>query len=117
MSICIIFEHAPHGSAHGREGLDYLLAMASFYDDVTAVFIGDGIYQLLKDQTPVNVLSRNHSKTFKLMDMYGIEKVYVSDKDLVERKLTVEDLIVDVKTVNDELLRDVLSSSNSKVVF
>lgn len=117
MNFCIIFEHAPHGSAHGREGLDFLLAMASFYEDIGIVFTGDGVYQLLKDQMPVSVLSRNHSKTFRLMDLYGLDKIFVAEKDLAERGLAASDLIVNARVVSSEMIRNIISESSRKVVF
>lgn len=117
MNICVVFEHAPHGTTHGREGLDFLLAMAAFYDQISVVFIGDGIYQLLKDQISVSVLSRDHSKTFKLMNMYDISDVYVSETDLINRNLTVDDLIIDTKVASDELLYQLLNNNYYKVVF
>ncbi|MGL4834236.1 MAG: DsrE family protein, partial [Shewanella sp.] len=47
--ICILFRSAPHGTTKGREGLDLALLSASFEQEVSLLFVDEGILHLVKD--------------------------------------------------------------------
>lgn len=92
-SICILFNKAPYGSQAGRELLDIALMAAAFDMPITALFIEQGIYQLLKGQEPDILDIKNHSPTFKAMPLYGIEDVIVEEATMKKFSLTQEDLV------------------------
>lgn len=94
--IAFITRHAPHGSAHGREGLDALLATSALTDDLALFFIGDGVYQLLVNQQPDGIGQRHYAPTFRMLELYDIEQVYVCADSLAERGLVPASLIVPV---------------------
>ncbi|MGF1737894.1 sulfurtransferase complex subunit TusC [Photobacterium satsumensis] len=91
-----VFLHAPHGIASGREGLDAVLATSAYSEDISLFFHGDGVYQLLDGQQPQGILSRDYIATFKMLELYDIEQVYVCRQSLQARGLTVGDLLIDV---------------------
>ncbi|MCQ1056827.1 sulfurtransferase complex subunit TusC [Photobacterium sp. DNB23_23_1] len=91
-----VFRHAPHGIASGREGLDAVLATSAYSEDISLFFHGDGVYQLLDGQQPQGILSRDYIVTFKMLELYDIEQVYVCRQSLQTRGLTAGDLLIDV---------------------
>ncbi len=91
-----IFRSAPHGSASGREGLDALLAASAVNEELTALFIEDGVYQLLREQQPQQILGRDYAPTFKMLDLYDVEHIYVCAESMAARGLSTEDLLIDV---------------------
>ncbi|MBY5947240.1 sulfurtransferase complex subunit TusC [Photobacterium rosenbergii] len=91
-----VFRHAPHGIASGREGLDAVLATSAYSEDISLFFHGDGVYQLLDGQQPKGILSRDYIATFKMLELYDIEQVYVCSQSLQARGLTTDDLLIDV---------------------
>ena len=58
-----VFRSAPHGSSSGREGVDALLAASAYCEDISVLFIGDGVYQLIAGQQTGNILSKDYSPT------------------------------------------------------
>ncbi|MGL5948937.1 MAG: sulfurtransferase complex subunit TusC [Aeromonas sp.] len=92
--IAVITRQAPHGSSAAREGLDALLATSALCDDLALFFIGDGVYQLVANQAPQAILQRHIAPTFKLLELYDIEPVYVCADSLAERGLTAADLLL-----------------------
>jgi len=90
---------APHGSIYAQESLETVLIGAAFDQDVSVLFIDDGVYQLKKDQTPDAMEMKNFSKTFRALEMYDVEKLFVDQSSLDERALTVDDLLVDVEVI------------------
>ncbi|MGF1753304.1 sulfurtransferase complex subunit TusC [Vibrio makurazakiensis] len=97
--IAFVFHNFPHSTASGREGLDALLAASAYTDDIAVFFVGDGVTQLLKEQTPAKVLSRDYVAAFKLMDLYDIEQVYVCENSLQKFGLKSSDLVIDTETL------------------
>ncbi|MEB4675643.1 sulfurtransferase complex subunit TusC [Enterobacteriaceae bacterium G50] len=107
--VAFVFSTAPHGSTSGREGLDALLAASALSEDLGVFFIGDGVFQLLRDQKPSAVLARDYIATFKLMSLYDIENVWLCAASLRERGLSADTAFVtDVELLEPDALRQQL---------
>lgn len=90
---------APHGTVYALEVLEMVLISAAFDQDVHLAFLDDGVWQLKKGQDPTAAGMKNFSKTFRALDGYDIEKLYVEKESLEERGLSEDDLLVDVMVV------------------
>jgi tRNA 2-thiouridine synthesizing protein C len=95
-----VMRRAPHGSIYTYEGLEMILIMAAYEQDLSVAFIGDGVYALKKDQDTVGIGIKGFSKTFMALDGYDVEKLYVDKQSLEERGLTEDDLLVDVEVMD-----------------
>ncbi len=89
----------PHGTVYALESLETVLIGAAFDQDVSMLFIDDGVYQLKKEQSPDVMEFKNFSKTYKALEMYDVEKVFVERESLEERGLGVDDLLIDVEVI------------------
>jgi tRNA 2-thiouridine synthesizing protein C len=99
-----VLRHAPHGTIYTYEGLEMILIMAAYEQDLSVVFIGDGLYALKKGQDTSGIGIKGFSKTFMALDGYDVEKLYVDRVSLVERGLTEDDLVVDVEVLDAEAI-------------
>ena len=90
----------PHGTIYALESLETVLIGAAFDQDVTMLFIDDGVYQIKKDQQPEGIEFKNFSKTYRALEMYDVEKLFVEQESLAERGLDKEDLLVDVEVIS-----------------
>ncbi len=97
-----VLRHAPHGTIYTYEGLEMILIMAAYEQDLSVVFIGDGVYALKKGQDTSGIGIKGFSRTFMALDGYDVEKLYVDRLSLEERGLTEEDLVVDVEVLDAE---------------
>ena len=89
----------PHGTVYALESLETVLIGAAFDQDVSMLFIDDGVYQLKKEQAPESIEFKNFSKTYRALEMYDVEKLFVERESLEERGLSVDDLLVDVEVI------------------
>lgn len=87
---------APHGTVYALEGLEVVLITAAFDQDVSMVFTDDGVYQLMKGIDSKGIEVKDFSKTYRALEGYDIEKLYVDQESLDARGLKEDDLIVDV---------------------
>lgn len=91
---------APHGTVYALESLETVLIGAAFDQDVSMLFIDDGVYQLKKEQNPDSIEFKNFAKAFRALEMYDVEKLFVEQESLAERGLSADDLLVDVEVIN-----------------
>jgi len=87
---------APHGSIYALESLEVVLITAAFDQDVSLVFVDDGVYQLKKGCQTKGIETKNFSPTYRALDGYDVEKLYVERESLTARGLSADDLLVDV---------------------
>lgn len=90
---------APYGTIYALESLEVVLISAAFDQDVSLVFADDGVYQLKKGQGTKAVGMKNFSPTYRALEGYDIEKLYVEKESMEARGLTADDLIVDVEVL------------------
>ncbi len=87
---------APYGTIYALESLEVVLITAAFDQDVSLAFLDDGVYQLKKGQQTKGIETKNFSPTYRALEDYDIEKLYVEKEALEARGLSAEDLIVNV---------------------
>ena len=108
---------APYGTIYALESLEVVLISAAFDQDVSLVFVDDGVYQLKKGQGTKAVGMKNFSPTYRALEGYDIEKLYVEKESLESRGLTEEDLIVDVEVLTSEEMATLLDGQDVVMSF
>ncbi|MGA9574217.1 MAG: sulfurtransferase complex subunit TusC [Lysobacterales bacterium] len=103
---------APYGTIYALECLEVVLIAAAFDQDVSVVFVDDGVYQLKKDQETADIGMKNFSRTYRALDDYDVEKIYVEKESLDKRGLSAEDLIIPVEVVAAEKLRGIMAQQD-----
>lgn len=88
---------APYGTVYALEGLEVVLISAAFDQDVSLAFVDDGVFQLTKGQNTKGVEMKNFSPTYRALEGYDIEKLYVERESMEARGLSEDDLLVDVQ--------------------
>jgi len=109
----LLFVHSssPHSSIKAQEGLDALL-MGSAFADCSALFIGDGILQLLKNQDTEKAGYKNFSLTFGALFDYGVSKIFCSNTHLQQHGLKESDLLIDVIALSDQEVSALFTSND-----
>lgn len=91
---------APYGTVYALESLEMVLVAAAFDQDVSVVFMDDGIYQIKKGQETSGINMKNFSPTFRALEGYDVEKLYVAKESMEERGLSEDDLVVPVEVLD-----------------
>lgn len=116
-SLGFVFNTFPHATSSGREGLDALLAASAFCENIRLFFIGDGVAQLLDDQQPDKVLSRNYISTFKLMELYDIEDVYVCEQSLAKMGLAKSRFVLEAQALSVKDMAEKIHACDKVLTF
>ena len=108
---------APYGSVYALESLEVVLITAAFDQDVSLVFVEDGVFQLTKGQQTKAIETRNFSPTYRALEGYDVEKLYVEQESLAARGLTAADLIVDVTVLPSRELGALMDEQDVVLTF
>ncbi len=107
-----INRRAPYGTIYALEGLEVVLMGAAFEQDLSVVYLDDGVYQLKKGQDTADSSIKNFSPTYRALASYGVEKLYVETESMEERGLSEHDLIVPVKMINGAELTELMEQQD-----
>lgn len=100
---------APYGTIFALECLEVVLISAAFEQDVSLAFLDDGVFQLKKNQDTTGIGMKNFSNTYRALDDYDVEKIYVEKESLEARGLSSDDLIIPVEVVSTDELRAIMA--------
>jgi len=84
---------APYGTIYALESLEVVLIAAAFEQDVSLVFLDDGVYQLMDGQETGGIGMKNFSPAYRALGDYDVTKLYVEKESLEERGLSLDDLM------------------------
>jgi len=108
---------APYGTIYALEGLEVVLITAAFDQDVSMVFMDDGVFQIKKDQDTKGINMKNFSPTYRALEGYDVEKLYAEKESLEARGLTKDDLVIPVEVVSSAELADMMDEQDVVVTF
>lgn len=84
---------APYGTIYAWESLEVVLIGAAFDQEVSLMFMDDGVYQLVKGQDPSGIGMKNFSPTYRTLGDYEIKHIFVDGDSLAARGLNQNDLL------------------------
>ncbi|MCP4270900.1 MAG: sulfurtransferase complex subunit TusC [Gammaproteobacteria bacterium] len=103
---------APYGTIYALETLETVLISAAFEQDVSVVFMDDGVFQLKKEQNTTDLGMKNFSPTFRALEGYDVEKLYVEKESMDARGLTEDDLVVPVEVLSSSDLQELMDAQD-----
>jgi tRNA 2-thiouridine synthesizing protein C len=108
---------APYGTIYALESLEVVLIGAAFEQDVSLAFLGDGVYQLARNQDTKGLEVKNFSPAFRALEDYDVTKLYVEKEALEARGLTESDLVVAVEVVDAQRMTEIMEGQDVILSF
>jgi tRNA 2-thiouridine synthesizing protein C len=115
--VMFVNRKAPYGTIYALESLEVVLITATFDQDVSLVFLDDGVYELLKGQNTKAVGIKNFSPTYRALDGYDVEKLYVERESLEARGLSEDQLLVDVEVLSSAEMGELMAQQDVVLSF
>lgn len=116
-NILVIQRTAPYGSSLAREGVDYILTSAAYNQNISLLFLGDGVFQLMANQHSKNIQLKNQLSALEVLPLYDIDKLFAVKEDLSERNLKPEDLGMDVTIIPRNSVHKLITQQDHVVGF
>src|SRR5690554_7301836 len=73
--ILLISRHAPYGSSIAREALDAVLASAAYDQQISLLFMDDGVFQLLAEQDPGSIGQKSFASMLSALPLYDVTNI------------------------------------------
>ena len=108
---------APYGTVYALEGLEVVLITAAFDQDVSMVFIDDGVFQIKKDQETSGINMKNFSPTYRALEGYEVEKIYAESESLLARGIDEDDLVIPVEILTASEIAELMDAQDVIVSF
>ena len=108
---------APYGTIYALESLEVVLIGAAFEQDVSLAFLGDGVYQLARNQDTKGLEVKNFSPAFRALEDYDVTKLYVEKEALEARGLGESDLVVPVEVVSAQRMTEIMEGQDVILSF
>ena len=86
MHYLFIITQAPYQSSLARETLDLALASAAFEQQVSVLFMADGVLQLMQQQR-VSEGQKNIAKTLSSFELFDIKHIFACKHSIATRAL------------------------------
>lgn len=113
--IALLTRQPPYGSHRPRLCLDIAMAAAAFEQEITYVFLDDGVYQLLADQDATPIAQKTFGPQLETLELYGIESVWADAESLALRDLGPEDLALPVRVVSHDEIAALFAHSDAVI--
>ena len=104
-SLLLILRSSPYGNGLARAGVDLALAAAAFDQDVSLLFMDEGIWQLLPQQDSAHTPGKNIARLLDSLPLYDIETLYVDGTSMVRRQLEPGQLSGNTQVLDEAELR------------
>ena len=108
---------APYGTVYALESLEVVLIAATFDQDVSVVFMDDGIFEIAKGQNTKAIEMKNFSPTYRALDGYDVEKLYVERESMEARGFTDADFVVPVEVLSATELGQLMAEQDVVLSF
>jgi len=94
-----VMRRLPHSGIHLQETLDMILTTAAFDQQVSLLFIDDGVFQLKIGQNPASMQLKDTAAIFTALEIYDVQHLYVERESLTARGLVIHELILPVQPI------------------
>jgi len=124
--ILFIFRSAPYRSSKAQEGIDAALASSIFDQDISVLFMDEGVWQLHNHQQShgiklENIPGKNERKNIaaqlESFPLYDIKNIHVDGKALKQFSIPKNELILKPSLVNDKKIRSLIASNDIVLTY
>lgn len=112
-----VFTHAPYSSAAGQEGLEAVLVGSAFEQQISLLFIHDGVYQLKAGQASQKGSLKQYTKTYAALHDFGVNEIYTHDLSLIARGINDDALMLSARSIDTEQVRALLAEQDKVFTF
>jgi len=113
--ILFLLTSAPYASARALETLESVLVAGVFEQEVSVLFKGSGVYQLLKGQKGSAIGQRTVGKVLEALPEYEVERIFVCEPSMQRFGVEEADLCVSVQRLNEGQQRGLIAGQDAVV--
>ena len=94
--------HAPYGNRFAKEALDAVLATAVYEQELSVVFMDDGVFQLINTQQADAINEKSFSNMLSAFPLYDIDRVFACQQSLLDRGISNQSIPTMIQRLNKQ---------------
>ena len=115
--IAIVLHESPFNSALSREAQDMIMALAAVDHQVTVIYQGDAVLQLLAPKMDAAIGCKDFIPAQKLFELYDIAAVIANTVALAKYQITREQMIIPITELTEMDIADLLAQQQHVLRF
>lgn len=116
--ILFISRHAPYGSSLAKDALDAILASSAYDQQLSLLFMDDGVFQLLANQSPSAIKQKSFAALLPVLSLYDINSIYVHYESLEKRKIKPDELVLEsIQIIDSTAIGKLLAKQDQLLSF
>lgn len=116
--LLFISRHAPYGSALAKEALDAVLATSAYDQELSLLFMDDGIFQLLREQDANEIGQKSFAAMLPALSLYDVNTIYVHKESLDARQIDTEELVfANIHILNSHAISELMATQDQLLSF
>lgn len=116
--ILFISRHAPYGSSLAKDALDAILASSAYDQQLGLLFMDDGVFQLLANQSPSAIKQKSFAALLPVLPLYDINSIYVHYESLEKRKIKPDELVLEsIQIIDSTAIGKLLAKQDQLLSF
>jgi len=122
-----ILRNSPYGSARAQEGVEAVMAASVFEQQLTVLFMDEGVWQLHSHQQSRGVVDestlarnpdrKNIAAQIESFPLYDINTIYVDRKALKRFGLPASELILEPELVGNKAICELIAAHDVVLTF
>ena len=115
-TIAVLLTQPPYGQQCAADGIEFALASTNYGHECRVIFCGEGVYQLLSQQSPSQ--QKNHLKQANVLPFYDIDDIYVCKQSMNTLGISQEQLgVSDIQVLSADAMQQLINHCNHTVTF
>ena len=111
-NILVIHTQPSFNTMPGKEALDLSLIFGSYEQNVSVLFLHQGVFQTLAHQDPEPIAQKNYLRTIKALDIYDVENVFVCEASLSKYGLQHKERLPDITPIAADQLQQLKTDAD-----
>ncbi len=116
--LLFISRQAPYGTSLAKEALDAVLAASAYDQNLSLLFMDDGVFQLLSTQDSGDLEQKNFAAMLSALTFYEIKNIFVHLESIQARQITINELALnDAQIIDSAAICDLLAEQDHLLSF
>ena len=111
-SVLIRMSKSPLNGLISGEQLETAMVSATFEQEVSILFVGDGIFNLLPTKKPKEVAGYNIEKMLLALPTFDVNSLFICERSLEQRQIGAFNLPTNVKLITFEDQRRLIKTTD-----
>lgn len=108
-NLAFLMRRSPYAGSRAMESIEAAMVAAVFDQNVTLIFLDDGVYQLISGQEGAGLGLKSVANALRALPAYDIEQLVVAGEALESRGLDPADLAVSATVARNAEIRELIA--------